>query len=432
MEIAVVGLWHLGSVTAGCLSHLGFKVTAIDDQRELITGFQNGKLPVDEPGLADMINQSLSKGDLTFTTDGKTVSNASVVWITYDTPVDDDDNADVGFVVRKIELLFPYLNDQTVVLISSQLPVGSTQALQQSYADNYPSKSVHFCYSPENLRLGAALKVFLNPDRIIVGTSSSSARGVLEKMLSRITNNVIWMNVASAEMTKHAINAFLANSIVFINEIARICERVGADANEVEKGLKSEERIGPKSYLKPGNAFAGGTLARDVSYLMEQQKKFGIDPVFFNSIFKANLQHRNWIQMAVTQFFPDVSRITISVLGLTYKPGTNTLRRSQSVEFCKWASGKGARLQVYDPAIKNYEPEIKDIVTLSHSVKDALQGTDVIVIATSWPQFKEENFDQWITKKVVVADSNGFLEDKFKDEKKYRYIKIGKRNETDK
>lgn len=432
MKVAVVGLWHLGSVTAGCLASLGFDVTAIDEEQDLIENFRRGKLPVDEPGLADMISKDVAAGSIAFSTDVKDVSTAEVVWITYDTPVDDNDNADTGFVVSKIESLFPYLREGAVVLVSSQLPVGSTRQLQQSFNSQYASKHVWFACSPENLRLGNAINVFMNPDRIVAGVDSAEGKAVLERLFSKITSKVVWMSVPSAEMTKHAINAFLANSIVFINEISQICERVGADAGEVEKGLKSEERIGPKAYLKAGNAFAGGTLARDVTYLIQQREKFGLNTSFFNAIFDANTQHRKWMRLAISQMFPSLKGVRIAVLGLTYKPGTNTLRRSQAVEFCKWASAEGVRILAHDPSLKESQKELEGICTLVQTPGEALTGAQAIVIATSWPEFLSINFDDYVTTPVAVIDSNGFLESKFSKSEKYRYIKIGKRNEVKK
>jgi UDPglucose 6-dehydrogenase len=429
MKIAVLGLWHLGSVTAGCLAHLGFTVTAIDEDSELIGRFRDGQTPVDEPGLPQMILEALSKKRINFTTDLQAVSDNEVVWVTYDTPVDDNDRANIGFIIQKVTSIFPYLSKNAVVVISSQVPVGTTSELQRLFDEEFPSMGVSFCYIPENLRLGTSLEVFLHPDRIIVGADTESARSVLERLLVRISQSIIWMKVSSAEMTKHAINAFLANSIVFINEIALLCERVGADASEVERGLKSEQRIGPKAYLKPGNAFAGGTLARDISYIIDQQEKYGLDHGFFSSVFHANLNHRNWIQLAASQFFPRISGIKVAVLGLTYKPGTNTLRRSQAVEFCKWANANGAFVKAFDPSVpKSSNPkEVRGVVELTSSSSEALQDSDLIVVATSWPEFAGVDFDAVVKNGVVVIDPNGFLESNFKDKPKYQYIRIGRK-----
>src|SRR5205823_4337407 len=193
---------------------------------------------------------------------------------------------------------------------------------------------------PENLRLGKALDCFRKPERIVVGCRDSQTQAVLQTLLAPFCGNIVWMSVESAEMTKHAVNAFLATSVTFINELARICEAVGADAKEVERGLKSEGRIGPKAYLSPGAAFAGGTLARDIRFLMELAGRGDVGAPLFRGVWESNHVHRSWIRDTVMRLLHGVELPVVAVLGLTYKPGTNTLRRSSSVELCRWLRGQ--------------------------------------------------------------------------------------------
>jgi len=273
MKICVQGLWHLGSVTAACIASLGNKVIGLDFDKNIIQELNKGNAPILEPGLNELLRTGLNNNNLRFTDQIiDAVSHTDILWITYDTPVDEEDVANVDYVISQIEMTLPHLPRETTVLVSSQMPVGSIRRLEAIASMNYPEKQLGFACMPENLRLGKSIDIFLNPDRIVVGVRNDRDRMILNKLLLLITSRIEWMCVESAEMTKHAINAFLAISVTFANELASICESVGADAKEVERGLKSEIRIGPKAYLSPGAAFAGGTLARDISYLTKISK----------------------------------------------------------------------------------------------------------------------------------------------------------------
>lgn len=433
MKIAVIGLWHLGSVTSACLANFGFDVIAFDDDEDLIKHYLCDILAVYEPGLKEMVIKSKANKALNFTNDISRIAEAEIVWITYDTPVDENDNADNVFVRNKILNLFTYIKKGAVLLVSSQMPVGSVDAIRSEYEKSYGVNKIHFAYSPENLRLGNAINVFTNPDRIVVGVSSEEAKQKLYKVLSRITENIVWMSVASAEMTKHAINAFLATSVVFINELATLCELVGADASEVEYGLKTEQRIGPKSYLKPGSAFAGGTLARDITYLIEKEKEFKIPALFFQSVIESNSCHRDWAKNTIQRICLDIKNKNIFILGLTYKPGTDTLRRSQSIELCRWLVSVEAKVKVFDPLVKLLPENLRDIVDISTNIELELAEADIIVLSTEWPQFSEINFEKIeFTKNPVVIDANGFLKRNFENNSQINYYRIGKSNEIKK
>jgi UDPglucose 6-dehydrogenase len=433
MKIAVIGLWHLGSVTSACLANLGFKVIAFDDNENLIKNYLRDELPIYEPGLKDLVLKNKNAGNLIFTNDITQMLNADVLWVTYDTPVNDNDIAETLFVEERIVSLFPFIKEGAVLLVSSQMPVGSIARVKNIYEETFGANKIHFACTPENLRLGNAISVFTNPDRIVVGISSEETKQKLYPVLSRITENILWMSVASAEMTKHAINAFLATSVVFINELAVLCEFVGADASEVEQGLKSEHRIGPKSYLKPGNAFAGGTLARDLSYLVEKNSEFNIPALFFQSVIKSNSHHRDWAKNTIQRIYSELIDKNVCVLGLTYKPGTDTLRRSQSVELCKYLSTNHANVNVFDPVVNKLPSDLKDLLNLCSTYDEAMKNADLIIISTEWPQFLEINFESInFSRQVSVIDANGFLKKKFENIKQINYYRIGKADEIKK
>jgi UDPglucose 6-dehydrogenase len=432
MSICVFGLWHLGSVTAACVAEK-YPTVGLDPDPATVSGLQTGKPPILEPELGELLRTGISKGALRFTTDiQEAVAGADVVWVAFDTPVDESDSADFGYVEEQIISLFPHLRDGTVVLISSQMPVGSTTRIEKKYRACHLGKSVRFAYSPENLRLGKAIDVFRNPGRIIVGVRNQGDQEVLGRLLTPFCQNLIWMSVESAEMTKHALNAFLANSITFMNEVATVCEEVGADAKEVELGLKSDARIGPRAYLSPGGAFAGGTLARDVSFLTMRASQIGIEVPLLASIRQSNEFHKAWPRRKLESLLGGLTGKTVSLLGLTYKPGTDTLRRSAAVELATWLSSRGAVIRAFDPAVKRLPDTLDLTLTLCESAMEALKDAEAAVVATEWPQFRELKGAELIAtmKTPIVLDANRFLEKSLGISPPLLYIAVGKPKEA--
>jgi len=428
MNVCVVGLWHLGTVTAACLASVGHQVTGVDFNGDVVQRLQAGQPPIFEPGLEVLMKASLQAGSLTFTTDPAAVATAEVVWIAYDTPVDDEDHADIFFVIESIRRLFPHLHSGTAVLISSQLPVGSTNDVAQEFALQFPDRAVTFAYSPENLRLGKAIDVFLYPDRIVVGTRQEAGRDRIGTLLQPITNHIEWMSVESAEMTKHAINAFLALSVTFANEIATLCEAVGADAKEVERGLKSESRIGPKAYLGPGAAFAGGTLARDVQFLTQMGATHERSVYLLNAIKTSNDAHKHWAEHKLVEVLGSLTGKTIAIWGLTYKAGTDTLRRSSAVELCLYLAEQGAIVRAHDPAVKTLPAELADKITLCETPLAAATKADALVIATNWPDYQKLSADEILAKMStpVIVDISRFVLSTLGHDPRIRYLAIGK------
>jgi UDPglucose 6-dehydrogenase len=315
-----------------------------------------------------------------------------------------------------------------MVLISSQLPVLSTARMAAAYHQEFPNGDVRFAYSPENLRLGKALQVFRNPDRIVVGVKSPEEREQLAGLLRPFSENLVWMSIESAEMTKHALNAFLADSVAFANEIASLCEEVGADAKEVERGLKSDERIGPRAYLRAGGAFAGGTLARDVAFLGMLAKQARLRVPLLESIRESNDLHKNWPRRKLEHLLEKQAGSTVGVLGLTYKPGTDTLRRSAAVELCRWLWERQVAVRAFDPAVRTLPEELSGVLTLCHSALEALSGTDALVIATECPEFREISSHDVIERMrtPIVLDANRFLEKSLGTAPAVRYVTVGK------
>lgn len=411
MKICVLGLWHLGSVTAACMAAAGHDVTGIDPDAQNVQQLGQGKAPLFEPGLDDLLAQGLAAGRLRFSTQTIAARDAQLLWVTCDTPVDEDDRADVESVIAQVEAVLPELPADATVLVSSQLPLGSVARLEQSASRLCPASGLHFAASPENLRLGKALDVFRRPDRIVVGARDDAARACVADALAPLEARIEWMSVESAEMTKHAINAFLATSVVFANELAALCEVLGADAKEVERGLKTESRIGAGAYVSPGGAFAGGTLARDVQFLNQFGQAHGLDNALLSSIRQSNDQHKQWATRRLRELLGSVGGKVIAVWGLTYKPGTDTLRRSTSVELCDQLLAQGAMLQVHDPAVAQLPAAWAGKVTRCGTPEQALAGAAALVVATQWPEYRAIDPDtvDGLQPGLVVLDANRFM-----------------------
>jgi UDPglucose 6-dehydrogenase len=382
-------------VTAACVSG-HFETAAFDPA---------GPSEIAEPGLSEALSSGRTSGRLKYPSSLKeAVAGADVIWFTYETPVDEDDRADVAFLRKRMKELIPVIPEDGLVLISSQVPAGFTAESEAAFKKLRPKAKASFACSPENLQLGRALDAFRHPERIIVGCRDSASFERLSGLLKPFCQKLERMSPESAEMTKHALNSFLATSVVFINEVAALCEKVGADPKEVERGLKSEPRIGAKAYLRPGAAFAGGTLARDVNYLKQLAPS-----TLFAAVLKSNEEHKLWPHKRLKKLLGTLKGKTVAVWGLSYKPGTNSIKRSSAVELCRWLIKSGAAVSAYDPAVRALPKDLK-AVTLCSGASDALQGADALVVAVEWPDFKAVPASALSAMRSQnVVDAGGFL-----------------------
>jgi len=421
MNITVLGLWHLGSVTAACCAR-HFRVTGLDFDPANIQRLNAGQAPLLEPGLNELIAAGLTRKSLSFTTDPQTAgAGADVLWLAYDTPVNDDDESDVDFVLGNLRRALPYLPAGALVLISAQLPVGTCARLEREFP------RFHFACSPENLRLGKAIEAFEKADRAIVGIRTDAKKALLEQLFKPFAAQTIFMRTESAEMVKHALNSFLALSITFINEVARLCEHTGADAKEVSVGLKSEARIGPKAYLGPGGPFAGGTLARDVVTLTKLAAAHGETISVIPAIKQSNDLHRGWAFRRLQSRLGHLRGRRIAVLGLTYTTNTDTLRRSAAVELCRELLAAGAAVTACDPAVKQLPADLS-AVSLAADLPAALAGAEAVAVCTEWPQFRQADWAKIIPqmRQPVFVDANRFLEPALKNLAGVELLSVGR------
>ncbi len=429
MTICVAGLWHLGCVTAACLAHAGHDVIGFDADTTSVDRLQAGIPPIAEPGLPELTAAGAAAGRLRFTTDAAdALARASVLWLTFDTPVDADDRADVDFVVSRAVALLPLVADDCLIVSSSQLPVGTVARLERAWAEVAGGRRAHFACVPENLRLGQAVDVFTRPDRVVAGVRDQVSRERLMTIYAPITDRLEWMSVESAEMAKHAVNAFLATSIAFINELAGLCERVGADARDVERALRTERRIGDRLPLSPGGAFGGGTLARDVSFLTELGSHVGRPTRLMEGVRTSNTAHRAWAARRLDEALGGVSGRRVAVWGLTYKPGTDTLRSSDAVTLCAWLRDHGAAVHAFDPAIATAPAGQLAGVVLHGDAVAAARGADALVVMTPWPVLRETPAAEVVSAMAspIVLDANRFLDGTLGSHPDVRYVTVGR------
>lgn len=404
-NIGVIGLWHLGCVYAASLARMGHTVTGIDFDEKLVSDLQNATPPLFEPELEETLKKY--KKTLTFTANWEEFfKKKDYIFITFDLPVDDNDRVSLELVTKLQPLLVKYLAAETKMVISSQVPLGTCRKIVNLL--NKSEKQNRVMYFPENLRLGTAFDAFLNADRIILGTDNLDAPAAFKSELG-FTCPVIGMKLESAEMVKHALNTYLATCISFSSELSDLSELLGADMNEVVAGLKSDVRVSPKAPLLPGLGFAGGTLGRDIQSL----KKLGATKKYktklMNAVYEINSDRLPSLLKKIKRVVPRLKGKTVGILGLTYKPETSTLRRSMSLGLAALLKKNGAQVAAYDPMIHEKMTQAP-FVSIASSAQQLAELSDVLILMTEWPEFK--NLDPFMLnmKKKLLIDTKNFLD----------------------
>ena len=428
-KIGIIGLWHLGCVLCASWTKLGFNVIGFDRSETIIKNLKNSEPPIYEPALQEILFSSQKKKVLHFTNKMNELNACDIVFLSLDTPVLENDGSDLSPLQNAIEELKYIIKDGSIIVISSQTPVGTSLKFRNIIQSTKPD--VELVYSPENLRLGEAIKCYLDPGRIIIGAETETALSRAIPIFQRISAEIITMNLASAEMVKHGINSFLANSIVFSNHLADLCEISDANIFEVVRGMKSDQRIGLKSYLSPGIGFSGGTLGRDLQVLSKKNQMAGQDAFLFETIHKFNLNRKNTIANKIQKILNgNISDKTISILGLTYKPGTSTLRRSLPLEIVEILIKKGAKIKVYDPKANYDELSEKPVFQVCSSIDDALFESNLVVLLTEWAEFKMYDWEKGLdlVKEKKLFDTKNFLYDLTLKKYGCSYFGIGFRN----
>jgi len=429
-RVCILGLWHLGSVNAACLAEAGYKVLGFDEDPKVISSLKNGKAIISEPGLDDLINKNIKNERLEFFSSvQEAIKDCKVAILTIDTPLDDNDNVDLSGVFRIAENVSKYASSDLLLIVQSQVPVGTCEKILDSMKKANPSCKFEIAYVPENLRLGNAIEIFTRPDRIVIGADNLDTLSKVEKFYSVISGPILKMDLKSAEMSKHAINAFLANCISFINEMGNLCEEVGADASMVSKSLASESRIGNKLPLKSGLGFAGGTLARDLQILKKLHVEHKMQPRMVDAILQTNYEQNIIALKKLQKTFGNLSGLQVGVLGLTYKPGTDTLRRSSSIETISKLLDNGISVKAFDPSIHKLAMfEGKKFMLVSNEYETA-SGSDAILLLTEWPQFKQTDYAKIhsLMKRPVFVDAKNLLDPDSMREIGFNYLSVGRK-----
>jgi len=411
--VGVVGIWHLGAVNAVGFAEQGYKVAGLEFDKKQAAALQRGKPPLFEPDLEPMMARHLHAGSLSFHSDPKVISNCDYVVIAYDSPVNERDQVDIGPVVNASIAIAPYLRPTTPVVITSQVPLGTSELVESRIATLNPAWKNGIVYTPENLRLGSAIPRFLEPDMLVLGANRAEALQAALALYRPFKTTKLPMDLRSAEMVKHALNTFLATSITFINEIAALADRLGADAVIVGQALRLDKRIGPKALLTPGLGFSGGTLARDVTQLRKFASQHRYQADLLNSIIRVNQGTFEEVLVKLKAKLGRLAGKRISILGLTYKAGTSTMRRSPAIKLIRMLLKAKAICTAYDP--KADSKEMKDygrLFTRVGSVQKLAKDADALVLVTEWPEFKNLPFKLMakLMKMPVIVDTKNYLD----------------------
>lgn len=429
-KICVIGLWHLGCVVSSCLANAGYKVYGVDFDTKIINNLKKGKPPLHEPGLEELLIKNIKSKRISFTDSfSDALDRANFVFLTFDTPVDEKDRLDLSIAYNACNEIAEFAPQKFTLVIMSQMPVGTSKILKEFILKKNKDLLFEVVYNPENLRLGQALKRFTEPDRLIIGLENEIIKKKIEKLYSFIKAPKIYMDLNSAEMVKHAINSYLAGSISFINEIADLCEVTGANAKKVTEGMKSDIRIGQHAFLNPGLGFSGGTLARDLQVLKEIGKRKKVKTRMLNAITEVNQEQNKKIIKKIKNIFGSISKLNITILGLTYKPGTSTLRRSVALEIAKKLIFYKANIRAFDPMVNTLSETIKGLRIFKNPY-DAVKNSDLILLITEWPEFKNLNFSKIkkLMRKSIIIDCKNFLDPEVFKNITFDYYGVGIKN----
>ncbi|MGF1637515.1 MAG: UDP-glucose dehydrogenase family protein [Cyclobacteriaceae bacterium] len=413
MKIAVVGTGYVGLVTGTCFSELGNHVTCVDIDEAKVKMLREGKLPIYEPGLDVLFHRNVDANRLQFTTDlAEGIKGAKVIFLALPTPPGEDGSADLKYVLKVADDLGPLLSEYTVIIDKSTVPVGTAEKVSKRIAAN-AKVDFDVVSNPEFLREGVAVDDFMKPDRVVVGTQSMKAVSIMDALyapLVRQGNPIIFMDERSAELTKYAANAFLATKITFMNEIANMCELLGANVDDVRKGIGTDSRIG-KRFLFAGIGYGGSCFPKDVQALARSAQEVKYDFRILESVMEVNqAQKTKFIPKILEYFDGDIKGKTIAMWGLAFKPYTDDIREAPALYNIEELLKRGAKVQAFDPeGMENTKKVLGDTITYCNNEYDALENADALMIVTEWPLFRLPDFELMASKlknKVIFDGRN--------------------------
>lgn len=436
MTIAVVGTGYVGLVSGTCFAEMGIDVTCVDVNAEKIRRLQRGEMPIYEPGLEEMVRRNVEAGRLHFTTSlAECLAGAEVVFSAVGTPPDEDGSADLQYVLDVAREFGRHINEYTILVTKSTVPVGTAQKVKRAVQEELDKRGVQVEFdvasNPEFLKEGAAIKDFMSPDRVVVGTESERAREVLSKLYRPfLVNNfrVYFMDIPSAEMTKYAANAMLATRISFMNDIANLCDLLGANVDMVRKGIGTDSRIGSK-FLYAGCGYGGSCFPKDVKALARTAKEHGYTMQVIEAVEAVNERQKTIVCDKLQSLIGDVRGKTIALWGLSFKPETDDMREAPALVVIDRLLREGAKIKVFDPiAMEECRRRIGDVVVYARDMYDAVVDADALVLLTEWKQFRMPSWAvmRRAMRSPVLVDGRNIYDKAEVLAEGFRYSAIGK------
>ena len=435
MNITVVGSGYVGLVVGGCLAETGNAVVCADVDQVKIDGLRNNVLPIYEPGLDDYVERNQKQGRLSFTTDiAQAIASADVVFIAVGTPPDEDGSADLRHVLTVAEQIGRHMTRELVVVTKSTVPVG-TAAKVSAAVNRHATLPFHMCSNPEFLKEGAAIDDFMKPDRVVIGVETDHARSVMAELYApfvRTGKPILFMDLPSAEMTKYAANAMLATRISFMNEIANLCEVVGADVDQVRKGIGSDTRIGP-AFLFPGPGYGGSCFPKDVKALVQTARASEVRLHVLDAVEHANDEQKHVLFKKVQACLGSVNGKRVALWGLAFKPNTDDMREAPALVLIEELLGAGAEVTAHDPvAMHETERRIGRTITYAESSYAALVDADALIVVTDWNEYRHPDFERIRTtlRTPIVVDGRNLYDAQKMRALGFTYASIGRGRST--
>ena len=432
MKIAVVGTGYVGLVTGTCFAETGNDVVCVDIDQRKVEKLSNGEITIYEPGLEKLFIRNLKEDRLNFTTDlEKGIEEAEIIFLALPTPPGEDGSADLKYILGVADHLGRILKDYKVIVDKSTVPVGTAEKVQAAIAKNYKGE-FDVVSNPEFLREGVAVEDFMKPDRVVIGTSSDRAKKVMNDLYNpfvRSGNPVIFMDERSAELTKYAANSFLATKISFMNEVAQLCERLGADVDMVRKGIGSDERIG-KRFLFPGIGYGGSCFPKDVQALVKSANEVDYDFQILNAVMDVNEKQKKHLIPKILRYFNNnIQGKHFALWGLAFKPNTDDIREAPALYIIEELLAGGATVTAFDPeAMNNVRNLLGDKINFAESQYEALHGADGLIIATEWNEFRTPDFIKIVKslRNKVIFDGRNLFDVSAIRELGFHYESIGR------
>ena len=437
MNIAIVGTGYVGLVSGTCFAEMGVNVTCVDVNEQKIQALLNGQIPIYEPGLDEMVLRNHKEGRLNFTTDLSTcLDKVDIVFSAVGTPPDEDGSADLRYVLEVDKTIGKNMNKYLILVTKSTVPVGTAQKVKQAIQEELDRRRVEIPFdvasNPEFLKEGAAIKDFMSPDRVVIGVESQKAKDLMTQLYRPLMLNnfrVIFTDIPSAEMIKYAANSMLATRISFMNDIANLCELVGADVNMVRKGIGADTRIGNK-FLYPGCGYGGSCFPKDVKALIKTAKKNGYEMKVLKAVEEVNENQKSILFTKLSNYYNDnLKGKTISIWGLAFKPETDDMREATSLVMIKNLIEVGCKIKVYDPvAMNECKRRIGDSIIYASDMYDATLNADALLLLTEWKQFRLPSWE--VIKKTMhhplILDGRNIYDKEEMESLGFDYMCIGK------